>query len=463
MTSKISLRPLIGRNRGGSGSSAVLDNRSHVAVIGGGPAGSFFGLFLLAMAQRVGLDLQVDVYEPRDFSLPGPTGCNMCGGIIYESLVQALAAEGINLPPTVVERGIDSYVLHMNEGRVRIETPLREKRIAAVHRGGGPRGIKEMTWRSFDGYLLDLAVCQGARLVRWRVDDVGWRDGRPQVKIQGGLPRAYDLLVVATGVNTSSLKIFEKLGLGYTPPQTTRTYISEFYLGQETVEKWLGSSMHVFLLNIPRLDFAALIPKGDYVTLCLLGREIDGPLVQSFLDAREVRHCLPPDWRVPEDHCHCSPRINVRGALRPFADRIVFIGDCGVSRLYKDGIGCAYRAAKAAAVTAIFEGISAEAFRRHYWPVCQAIEEDNKIGKAVYAVTRLIQKTRFARRGLLRMVAREQQKEGERRHMSMVLWDIFTGSATYREVFLRSLHPSYLVRFLWNTVVGVWPLFKGRA
>jgi len=441
----------------------VLDNCSHVAVIGGGPAGSFFGFFLLEMAQRVGLDLQVDVYEPRDFSLPGPTGCNMCGGIIYETLVQALAAEGINLPPTVVERGIDSYVLHMNEGRVRIQTPLREKRIAAVHRGAGPRGIKELKWRSFDGYLLDLAAGKGARLVRGRVDDVNWQDGRPQVKIQGGLPRAYDLLAVAAGVNTSALKIFENRGVAYTPPQTTRTYIGEFYLGQETVERCLGSSMHVFLLNIPRLEFAALIPKGDYVTLCLLGREIDGPLVQSFLNAREVRQCLPHDWRVPEDHCHCSPRINVRGALRPFADRIVFIGDCGVSRLYKDGIGCAYRAAKAAAVTAIFEGISAEDFRRHYWRVCQAVEEDNKIGKVVFAIIRLIQKTRSARRGLLRMVVREQQKEGERQDMSMVLWDTFTGSAMYREIFLRGLHPSFLGRFVWNTVVGVWPALRGRA
>jgi len=78
--------------------------------------------------------------------------------------------------------------------------------------------------------------------------------------------------------------------------------------------------------------------------------------------------------------------------------------------LYKDGIGCAYRAAKAAAVTAIFEGISAEDFRRHYWRVCQAVEEDNKIGKVVFAIIRLIQKTRSARRGLLRMVVREQQK-----------------------------------------------------
>jgi len=120
-----------------------LRDGSRIAVMGGGPAGSFFTTFLLDMAERVGLDVSVDVFEPRNFTQPAPTGCNMCGGIISESLVQNLAAEGVNLPETVVQRGIDSYMLHTDVGSVRIETPLQEMRIAAVYRGSGPRDIKE--------------------------------------------------------------------------------------------------------------------------------------------------------------------------------------------------------------------------------------------------------------------------------------------------------------------------------
>ncbi len=86
-----------------------LDNGSRIAVIGGGPTGSFFTYFLLGLAERVGVDVRVDVYEAQDFSRPGPAGCNHCGGIVSESLVQVLSAEGINIPPTVVKRGIDSY------------------------------------------------------------------------------------------------------------------------------------------------------------------------------------------------------------------------------------------------------------------------------------------------------------------------------------------------------------------
>ncbi len=427
-----------------------------MAVLGGGPAGSFFSYFLLDMAERVGIDLHLDLYEARDFSLPGPAGCNMCGGVISESLVQTLATEGINLPPSVVERGLDSYVLHTDVGTVRIATPTQEMRIAAVHRGAGPKGIQEMKWRSFDGFLLDLAVKKGAHLVRGRVDAVALPEGHPHVGIRGGESQKYDFLAVAVGVNSASLKLFDGLGLKYQPPKSSKTYISEFYFGQETLQKTFGQAMHVFLLNLPRLEFAALIPKGDYLTFCMLGRDIDNDLVQSFLNSAEVRQCLPPGWQIPATYCHCSPKINVWGAVQPFADRLVFIGDCGVSRLYKDGIGAAYRTAKAAAVTAVFQGISQQDFQRHFWPVCRALSRDNNVGRVVFAATRLIQLLRCARRGLLRMILREQQAGGSRR-MSKVLWDTFTGSAPYREVFLRTLHPFFGARFLADIVWGFWP------
>jgi flavin-dependent dehydrogenase len=424
-------------------------------VVGGGPAGSFFSYFLLDMAQRVDIDLQLDIYEGKDFSVPGPSGCNHCGGVVHESLVETLAVEGIPLPTTVVQRAVDSYVLHMGDGSVRIETPLREKRIAVVHRGAGPRGIKEKKWWSFDGYLLQLAVDKGARLIQERVDGVGWDEGRPRIQTRHGRLRTYDLLVVAVGVNTATLKLFEEMDLGYRRPQTIRTYVGELYLGQETVQGYLGSSMHVFLLNIPGLEFAALIPKGDYVTLVMLGPKIDRSLVQLFLDTPQVKESLPPDWRLPEIFCHCSPRANVQGAVPTFADRMVFIGDSGVTRFYKDGIGAAYRTAKAAAVTAVFEGVSAEDFRKRYSPVCESMRTDNKCGKLVFHISRQIQRIGSARRGVLRMVSREQK--GERWRMSLVLWDMFTGGASYREIFLRTLHPAFWIRFLWYTVVSLWP------
>jgi len=444
-------------------SDLALRDGSCVGVIGGGPAGSFFSIFLLDMAERVGLDLRVEIYEPRDFSRTGPASCNMCGGIVSESLVQALAAEGINLPPSVVERGIDSYVLHMEAGSVRIQTPLAEKRIAAVHRGAGPRGSRDWKWRSFDGYLLELALSRGAILVPHRVEEVSYQNGRPSLRSAGGPLRTVDLLAVASGVNSSLPKALEGLRLGYRAPRTTKTYICEIRLGEETVEERFGGSMHVFLLDIPRLEFAALIPKGEYVTMCLMGKRIDASVIGAFLSAPEVRSCLPPGWSAPPDLCHCAPLMSIQGARRPYADRVVFIGDCGVTRLYKDGIGSAYRTAKAAAVTAIFDGISAEDFRRRFWRSCRSLNADNAIGRLVFAIAGQQRKRKHDCRGIMRMVAAEQRAPGDRRRMSTVLWDVFTGSAPYKEVFLRTLHPLFWGRLILEILRGAAVDFRAPA
>ncbi len=60
------------------------------------------------------------------------------------------------------------------------------------------------------------------------------------------------------------------------------------------------------------------------------------------------------------------------------------------------------------------------------------------------------------------MTAREQQTKGSRQRMSKVLWDTFTGSAPYRDIFLRTLHPAFLGRFLWHIIV-VRPLSKVKT
>ncbi len=440
--------------------SPKLESGSRVAVMGGGPAGSFFSYFLLDMAQRRGIALDVDIYEPRDFNVAGPAGCNMCGGIVSESLVQLLAAEGITLPKTVVERAIDSYTLHMQEGSVHIDTPMHERRIAAVHRGAGPRGMQRSEWASFDNHLLQLAKSKGASVYRTRVDGIARQNGRPRLTARGRSSEPYDLLVVATGVNSSAAKLFDGLGLEYRPPETSRAFVGELYGGQETISQCLGSSMHVFLLALPRLEFAALIPKGDYVTVCLLGRDIDNGLVRSFLDAPEVKRCLPPGWVMPQDFCHCSPRINIRAARTPFADRIVFIGDAGATRLYKDGMGAAYRTAKAAAVTALFHGISAQDLRRYYAPVCRRTELDNALGRVLFWMTQVQRAYPSSRRGILRMVAREQSQSHGPRRMSSVMWDMFTGSSSYGSIFVRTLHPLFLMGLLWQVIAGIVSSFR---
>ena len=219
------------------------------------------------------------------------------------------------------------------------------------------------------------------------------------------------------------------MDFGYKPPRTAKLLAREYYLGEEEVSKYLGPAFHAFLLDIPGLDYGAIIPKGDYMTVCLLSShgDLHPATMDTFLNHPSVKSALPPDFAVGRFACGCGPRINIMGSAQPFGDRMVFIGDCGVSRLYKDGIGAAYRAAKAAARTAIFQGVSAKDFKRYYLPFCRKMEADNRIGQMLFMIVGQINKILFVRRAVLDMVSREQKgKAGIENGMSMVMWDMLT-------------------------------------
>ena len=70
-------------------------------------------------------------------------------------------------------------------------------------------------------------------------------------------------------------------------------------------------------------------------------------------------------------------------------------------------------------------------------------------------VTGLIRRLRWARRGVLRMVALEQGMGAAGKRMSSVLWDTFTGSGSYRSVLGRALHPLFLGSLAWNCLAAL--------
>jgi hypothetical protein len=74
----------------------------------------------------------------------------------------------------------------------------------------------------------------------------------------------------------------------------------------------------------------------------------------------------------------------------------------------------------------------------------------------IFGITRLIQRMSYARRGVLRMTHAEQISPSRARRMSGVLWDTFTGSAPYKDVFRRFVHPVFLARLAWETVAGAF-------
>ncbi|MBF0622209.1 MAG: hypothetical protein HQL54_09825 [Magnetococcales bacterium] len=437
-----------------------LTNNSRVAIVGGGPAGSLTAFAILDLAERLGISLSLDLYEPRAFYRTGPPGCNMCGGIISESLVELLATEGIHLPSNVIIDTIDTYILHTNSGSVSIRSHLDEMRIACIYRGGGPKGAENqrpLPWDSFDWFLLQQALKKGAVHIPHRVRDLSWdADQRPQVYFDGHNPRTYDLLVGAVGLHRPSLELFENMGFGYRPPKTTKAFVAEFYYGHQQVQKLLGNAMNVFLLDIPGLKFAALTPKGDYATFIILGDGINKALINKVLRSPQLQGCFPLGWEIPVQPCQCHPQIHFGDATNYYSDRVVMVGDCAVSRLYKDGIGAAYRMAKACANTVVTNGTSRADFKRFYQPTCTTMSRDNRLGHMLFTLDTVFRAVRPMREAMLAAIRSEQNKDHSKRPLSGALWDTFTGSGSYWEIVQRSMRPDVLFRLFGHAIKSLF-------
>jgi flavin-dependent dehydrogenase len=419
--------------------SFVLGDGAKIAVIGGGPTGSFFSIFALKMAKMIGKEIQVTIFDPKDFSKDGPRGCNHCGGIISELLVQSLAVEGINLPDSVVQRGINSYNLHTEHGSVYIATPALEKTIATVYRGGGPRGIIGSQKESFDNFLLGHAVEEGAVHVQQKVDKIELRKGRPVIFSEGQELLEADLVVGAFGINSPTTKVFEDIGFGYRKPESTTTAIAEIGMDRSVLSEHFGNSVQLFLFPTKEIKFGALIPKDTYATLCILGKDIGAKTVGDFIEHPVVKGVLPNSVPYKLD-CRCLPKMNIRAPKKPFADRIVACGDAGSTRLFKDGIGAAYIMGKAAAKTAVLHGVGRGHFSENYYPVYRSIVTDNLFGRFLFAVTDIYRKSPLLSKEMLAVVSAEQKRgPGKPRVLSSILWDMFTGNERYKNVFFRTL------------------------
>jgi flavin-dependent dehydrogenase len=150
-----------------------LHNGSHIAIIGGGPAGTFFAHFALSLARQKGLDVTITILDGKNFMRRGPPGCNMCAGVISEPLLARLEREGIRLPEGRVQRRIDAYYLQTMDSGLLLTHPQGKKgAIRTVYRGSGPRFWTDDSRVSFDDFLLSHVQDRGVQVVERVVQDI---------------------------------------------------------------------------------------------------------------------------------------------------------------------------------------------------------------------------------------------------------------------------------------------------
>jgi flavin-dependent dehydrogenase len=417
--------------------SLTLRNGSRVSIVGGGPAGSFAALHLLRLAESRRLTLEVLIFEPRDFRKLGPSGCNRCAGILSSRLLASLAALGLTLPPEVIQGYIRAYAVHLDGEVYPIEAPRSDSEIISVYRGGGPRMGFTGQVASFDSFLLEQARAAGARHVAERVHRVSW-DQVPVVHT-GSQAIPADLVVLATGVNARPPL---DPRFGYTLPRTDVMAQDEILRPSD----WPNDVVRTYFRQPRGLMFGALIPKGEYLNISLLGTGLTADAVPDFLEAQGLNPSIPIP---PGSLCGCTPRIAVRPAQRFFGNHWVAVGDAAVTRLYKDGIGSAYTTAQAAMETAIGQGVAEADFRRHYAPACRRIAQDNVFGYWMFRLwSRALNSPRLL--NAWKTTLREEAGGISRSRTQMrILWGMFTGDEAYGILLLQALSADSL-RSIWR-------------
>ena len=208
-------------------SPLTVRDGTRIAVIGGGPAGSFFAYLLLRATTPSGPKLEITIFDGKAFESVGPQSCNMCAGALTGHLVRCLEEEGYNFPPSVIQRYLHGYVIHSRDHYARLEQAPGEA-IYTVFRGVP---FSEMVHEgvSFDQFLLECAVEQGARYVRSNVLSVQLPSAPEEpVRLELSSPaktiHETALLVGAFGVNSHLAK---QLGLDYVAPKDWRAFKGE--------------------------------------------------------------------------------------------------------------------------------------------------------------------------------------------------------------------------------------------
>jgi len=427
----------------------VLRNGSRIVVIGAGPAGVFFADRAMELARKRGLDISIQLFDGKDFTQSGPKGCNLCAGVISETLVNNLKSRGIVLPEEKVQRKIDGYYLQMRAGGFELKHPQHAQRIMTVYRGNGPRVSSQSENVSFDDYLLEGVLKKGPTVIKKPVKQILLpKENGDRVRIIFGIDKHEstidaDLVVGAFGLITHMMDMMKNLNFGYRPPRMLNAQNIEIGLEQEYIEKHFGNNIFAFNWSTSKgMLVAGIIPKRDYITVNLIGeKDMRKNEMLEFLDLFVTHKLLPANWNRNVNMCHCSPRIAVSAAKKPYTNRLVIIGDASCSRYYKNGIESAFVTAQIAAQTAFNIGISESAFKRGYFKsIKKVIIRDNYYGRILFRLNDFVTGHNFLSKVLLRMVM-DEEKRSKSSHMRSVLWNMYTGNIPYKSIFINLLHP----------------------
>ena len=390
----------------------------------------------------------------------------MSAAVIASTLHAKLKKDGIQIPEEIIRQEIKGYFFQTQEYGIELYKPQRNEnsRILAVYRGNGPLYSTHTQSHSFDACLLKHVIYQGVNVMHEPVQELKLStEIKNHVTILYGKQKPYremdaDLVVGAFGINSSIIDKIAGLNFGYIPPKTIKTCQMEIPLSETFIKNSFKDRIHVFAIGRKPFRFASMVPKGNYITVSLVGvRDLTKQDLIDFLNLPVVRKKLPHDWKMPENFCMCIPRITLSHAKKPFTDRFVIVGDASISRIYKNGIESAYITSQFAAQAAFENGIAKEDFANYYYkPSRKLLAMDNLLGSLILILSDFVTKLNWLVKARLSYV-KDKRGSWIADHLNSLLWNMVTGDAPYKKILVQALNPVFQIRLIPVTIKALIP------
>jgi flavin-dependent dehydrogenase len=356
-----------------------LQDGGQVVIIGGGPGGAACAIVLCRLARSLGREIQVTVYEGKTFA--GERHYNQCVGVVSPPIRRILEDEiGIPFPWHLVQRRVSAYVLHGKRRSLVLPDTCDELSYA----------LRRVT---FDAYLLEQAQAAGARIVHSRVTDVEIGDDGVIIYSESENRRA-EVLVGAFGLDTGTAAALAR-ATPYRPPRFLDSIVTKIHPPSDHPEivpaptgQIPSGRIHAFLPTTPHIEFGAVSPKGNHLTVNIAGAHVTAGWMDCFLQGPAHKLLSFADREQPcnpKDFHYFKGRFPISIAKSFYGDRYVTIGDAaGLVRAFKGkGINAACLTGLWAARAIMTVGISARAFEHSYVRDCREILNDIPYGHFV--------------------------------------------------------------------------------
>ena len=400
-------------------------------IIGGGPGGAACGLALLKLARSLGRQIRVVLYDGKAFV--GETHYNQCVGVLSPPIQDILAQLDVPFPHHLLQREIHTYVLHGERRQIRLTS--QDETSYAVRRV------------QFDAYMLDQVRARGVEVRESRVTDVEFLPDRVNVYAEGSNCEAA-VIFGAFGLDPGTAAILAQ-ATPYRPPRFLTSLVTKIHPPPKTMNQF-GNDIHAFLPRDPQIEFGAVTPKGNHLTVNLAGARVDSRHMDAFLNYPPLRQLL--SFADPEHPCNPKDFIYYRGrfpisiARNFYGDRYVCLGDAaGLVRAFKGkGVNSACQTAVWAAETALKVGISRLAFDNHYRPACHLILNDLPYGRAIRRLAIV-----GSRLGLMDHLIAIAEQEPVLQH---ALFDAVSAHRSYQAITADVLHLPVLIRLIYAFV-----------